>query len=171
MDALGLLRAEIDFMDSGIVEAMALRAEYPVHERFYLGTPHWKLSCMGYRAGWIEPVYIPFLRKFCEHGGMYFVTERLVEADTELLERVRERVLIGVEVAHVKEARGIPIENKAREAQVIESVSAQAKALGLDPGKAADAFRFIIERNKHAQRAFLEDLPLGGAPKHYYVQP
>ncbi|MEU1365204.1 chorismate mutase [Streptomyces sp. NPDC005803] len=56
-------------------------------------------------------------------------------------------------VAAAKWGTGGPVDDPAREQQVLESVARQARAAGADPGETVRVFREQIEANKQVQRA------------------
>lgn len=82
--------------------------------------------------------------------------------------RVAERNDIAHAVAASKFAVQRPIEDSAREDQVLEDKRRQAEALGLDPDDVAGAYRQFIEANKLAQHVdfqhYLLGAPLPPAP-------
>lgn len=63
-----------------------------------------------------------------------------------------ERVLIADQVAAAKYLTGQPIDDPAREQQVLDGVAAQARALGTDPDEVVAVFRDQIEASKIVQR-------------------
>ncbi|MGN5382082.1 chorismate mutase [Streptomyces lasalocidi] len=63
-----------------------------------------------------------------------------------------ERVLISDQVAAAKYRSGQPIDDPAREQQVLDDVAAQARALGTDPAEVVAVFRDQIEASKIVQR-------------------
>lgn len=63
-----------------------------------------------------------------------------------------ERVLIADQVAAAKYGTGQPIDDPVREQQVLDSVAAQATALGADPDEVVHVFRDQIEASKVVQR-------------------
>lgn len=63
-----------------------------------------------------------------------------------------ERVLIADQVAAAKYRTGQPIDDPAREQQVLDGVAAQARALGTDPDEVVAVFRDQIEASKVVQR-------------------
>ncbi len=69
-----------------------------------------------------------------------------------LTDLVVERLRVGDDVAAAKFGTGSPIDDPAREEQVLNQVRAQAAAIGLDPDAAAAFFRDQITASKVVQR-------------------
>jgi chorismate mutase len=67
-----------------------------------------------------------------------------------------ERVLIADQVAAAKYGTGQPIDDPAREQQVLDTAAAQAKALGTDPDEVVAIFRDQIEASKVVQRGLFK---------------
>lgn len=63
-----------------------------------------------------------------------------------------QRLLLADKVAAAKYGTGTPIDDPAREAQILADVRSRAAGLGLDPDNAAAVFRDQIEANKLVQR-------------------
>ncbi|KMS85633.1 chorismate mutase [Streptomyces regensis] len=63
-----------------------------------------------------------------------------------------ERILIADDVAAAKYRTGQPIDDPAREQQVLDGVAAQARALGTDSDEVVGVFRDQIEASKVVQR-------------------
>ncbi|MFF8901250.1 chorismate mutase [Streptomyces lydicus] len=63
-----------------------------------------------------------------------------------------ERLATGDLVAAAKWGTGSPIDDPAREQQVLDAVAEQARQLGADPGVTVRVFRDQIEANKIVQR-------------------
>ncbi|MCP9210596.1 chorismate mutase [Streptomyces cucumeris] len=72
-----------------------------------------------------------------------------------LVERSAERLLTADEVAAAKWGTDSPVDDPARERQVLEDVARQATELGGDPAATVRIFRDQIEANKVVQRALL----------------
>ncbi|GAA4621083.1 chorismate mutase [Saccharopolyspora hordei] len=70
-----------------------------------------------------------------------------------LLHAAAERVATSDQVAAAKWGTDQPIEDPAREQQVLDSVAREAVELGLDPEEAKRVFRDQIEASKVVQRA------------------
>lgn len=69
-----------------------------------------------------------------------------------LTDLVVERLRVSDDVAAAKFGTGSPIDDPAREQQVLDQVRQQAVALGLDPEQAAAFFRDQITASKVVQR-------------------
>ncbi|MEV5101276.1 chorismate mutase [Streptomyces massasporeus] len=63
-----------------------------------------------------------------------------------------QRLLLADKVAAAKYGTGTPIDDPAREAQILTDVRARAAGLGLDPDAVAAVFQDQIEANKLVQR-------------------
>jgi chorismate mutase len=63
-----------------------------------------------------------------------------------------DRVLVSDQVAAAKYGTGQPIDDSAREQQVLDGVADQARALGTDPDEVVRVFRDQIEASKVVQR-------------------
>ncbi|MGX2997116.1 chorismate mutase [Streptomyces sp. JNUCC 64] len=64
-----------------------------------------------------------------------------------------ERLLVADKVAAAKYGTALPIEDPARERQILDDVARRAAALGLDPVNTVAVFRDQIEAGKNVQRA------------------
>ena len=71
---------------------------------------------------------------------------------TSLTELFAERLLLADKVAAAKYGTDLPIDDPARERQILDDVAARAAGLGLDPDSATAVFRDQIEANKLVQR-------------------
>lgn len=72
---------------------------------------------------------------------------------TPVTDLLVERLLLADKVAAAKYGTDTPIDDPAREAQILDDVRARASSLGLEPDAVAAAFRDQIEANKLVQRA------------------
>ncbi|MER7013198.1 chorismate mutase [Saccharopolyspora sp. NPDC000359] len=70
-----------------------------------------------------------------------------------LLRSAAERVATSDQVAAAKWGTGQPIDDPAREQQVLDAVARKSTELGLDPAKSKQIFRDQIEASKVVQRA------------------
>ncbi|MFI6505785.1 chorismate mutase [Nonomuraea typhae] len=70
-----------------------------------------------------------------------------------LVESSLERVRLADKVAAAKWGTTQPIDDPAREKQVLDAVAAQSEGLGIDPAVATRVFRDQIEAGKLVQRA------------------
>ncbi|GAA0940846.1 chorismate mutase [Nonomuraea longicatena] len=70
-----------------------------------------------------------------------------------LVELSLERVRLADKVAAAKWGTTLPIDDPAREKQVLDAVATQSETLGLNPAVATRIFRDQIEANKLVQRA------------------
>ncbi|MFD3503517.1 chorismate mutase [Streptomyces sp. NPDC058676] len=71
---------------------------------------------------------------------------------TPLTDLFAERLLLADKVAAAKYGTDKPIDDPAREQQVLDDVAARAAGLGLDPDAVSAVFRDQIEANKLVQR-------------------
>ncbi|WP_151484038.1 chorismate mutase [Streptomyces albicerus] len=71
---------------------------------------------------------------------------------TSLTELFAERLLLADKVAAAKYGTDLPIDDPARERQILDDVAARAAGLGLDPDSVTAVFRDQIEANKLVQR-------------------
>ncbi|MFE7898143.1 chorismate mutase [Streptomyces sp. NPDC057424] len=71
---------------------------------------------------------------------------------TSVTDLLAQRLLLADKVAAAKYGTATPIDDPAREAQILEDVRARAAGLGLDPDGVAAVFRDQIEANKLVQR-------------------
>jgi chorismate mutase len=69
-----------------------------------------------------------------------------------LTELFAERLLLADKVAAAKYGTEAPIDDPARERQILDDVAARAAGLGLDPDSVTAVFRDQIEANKVVQR-------------------
>ncbi|MFF5982633.1 chorismate mutase [Streptomyces olindensis] len=69
-----------------------------------------------------------------------------------ITELIAQRLLLADKVAAAKYGTDTPIDDPAREAQILDDVRARAAGLGLDPDAVAAVFRDQIEANKLVQR-------------------
>ena len=72
--------------------------------------------------------------------------------NTEIVERLADRVKIAVEIGAVKSRHGRPIEDRNRETRVYYQVRALAEKAGIDPEDVEKVFREIIELCTQAER-------------------
>lgn len=85
----------------------------------------------------------------------------------QLVETSAQRLAIAEQVALAKWDSETPVEDAAREAQVIASAVKTGEAMGLDRGAVSNFYRAQIEANKLVQYSLLADwLRAGRAPAH-----
>jgi chorismate mutase len=85
----------------------------------------------------------------------------------QLVETSAQRLAIAEQVALAKWDSGAPVEDAAREAQVIASATKVGEAMGLDREAVSNFFRGQIEANKLVQYSLLADWHRAGkAPLH-----
>jgi chorismate mutase len=65
--------------------------------------------------------------------------------NTEIIEKLAERVEVARAIAVVKRNHGVPVVDAARERVVLDKARAQAQAHSLDPDGAERVFRAIID--------------------------
>ena len=86
------------------------------------------------------------------------------------METSARRLAIAEQVALAKWDSGTPVEDAAREAQVIASATKAGESRGLDPAWVSNFFRAQIEANKLLQYSLLAEWRrLGKAPDHTQV--
>lgn len=84
-----------------------------------------------------------------------------------LVETSGRRLAIGEQVALAKWDSGMPVEDAAREAQVLASATKAGESRGLDPAWVSNFFKAQIEANKLLQSSLLAEWRrLGKAPDH-----
>jgi chorismate mutase len=104
----------------------------------------------------------------CATGRAY--PQETVDRLRPLVETSAHRLLIAEQVALAKWDSGAPVEDTAREEQVIGGATKVAEARGLDPSSVASFFRAQIEANKLVQYSLLADWRrVGKAPNHMAV--
>jgi chorismate mutase len=81
----------------------------------------------------------------------------------DLLDLMRQRLLIQHEVARFKWHARLPITDAKREQQLLEKVEAQARILGLEPGFTREFFRAQMRAGKLVQQADFDAWQRGGA--------
>jgi chorismate mutase len=86
-----------------------------------------------------------------------------------LLALMQERLRIAEGVARNKWSSGAPIEDPARESEIVEQVGGEAPRYGIDPAIARDFFRAQIEASKIVQRARFEEWRRGNQPRFSQV--
>ena len=87
-----------------------------------------------------------------------------------LVETSARRLAIAEQVALAKWDTGTPVEDAAREAQVVASATNAGESRGLDPAWVSNFFRAQIEANKLLQYSLLAEWRrLGKAPDHTQV--
>lgn len=87
----------------------------------------------------------------------------------DLLRLVRQRLEVAPEVARVKWNTHAPIEDLARERQIVDGVAQAASAHGLDPALAGRFFQAQIDAGKLVQRALHAEWTAAGQPPFEHV--
>ncbi len=77
--------------------------------------------------------------------------DRLDTIDREILARLRDRLDQVARIARLKASRPLLFRDGARETALLSGIEAQARALGLDPFRAAEIFREIIAMSVKVQ--------------------
>jgi len=104
----------------------------------------------------------------CTEGRAYPQNTR--DTLQPLVETSAQRLAIAEQVALAKWDSGTPVEDAAREAQVIASATQAAKSRDLDAAWVSNFFRAQIEANKLVQYSLLAEWRrLGKAPDHMPV--
>ena len=97
-------------------------------------------------------------------------SQRAEDQLQRLVETSAERLAIAEQVALAKWDSGAPVEDEAREAQVISGAIKLGEARGLKSDEVAQFFRAQIEANKLVQYSLLADWRrIGKAPQHQPV--
>ncbi|MCW4048141.1 MAG: chorismate mutase [Candidatus Bathyarchaeota archaeon] len=65
--------------------------------------------------------------------------------NTEIIEKLKERVTVAIEIGEVKKRHGKPVVDKSREEIVLDNVANLASEMGLDPEATRRVFRKIID--------------------------
>ena len=101
----------------------------------------------------------------CTEGRAY--PQKTRDTLQPLVEISAQRLAIAEQVALAKWDSGTPVEDAAREAQVIASATEAAESRGLDAAWVSNLFRAQIEANKLVQYSLLAVWRrLGKAPDH-----
>ncbi len=77
---------------------------------------------------------------------------RISEVDSLILEAVAKRMQLSAEIGEVKAARGLDIEVKDVEKQVLSRARARARELGIDEHVTVQLFQLLVEHSKEEQR-------------------
>lgn len=109
------------------------------------------------RAGDLGPRLDAWLARneaLVDAARVRWLGESARRTDTDhLLDLIARRLALAPAVARAKAARGMPIEDPAREAKVLAGVRARARAAGLDPATVESLFRLQIEFSRRVQQS------------------
>jgi chorismate mutase len=101
----------------------------------------------------------------CTEGRAY--PEHVEDKLQPLVETSAQRLAFAEQVALAKWDSGIPVEDAAREAQVIANATKAGESRGLDPAWVSNFFKAQIEANKLLQNSLLAEWRRQGkAPDH-----
>ncbi len=78
--------------------------------------------------------------------------KKINRLNTEIVEKIAQRVKVAKEIGAVKKRRGLPIVDRGREKRVIEQVKCLALSLGLDADGTERVFRKIIRLCTDAEK-------------------
>ena len=93
--------------------------------------------------------------------------QNTIEQFQPLVEKAAQRIVIAEQVALAKWDTGMPVEDTAREEQVIVSANKAGESRGLDQASVSNFFRAQIEANKLVQYSLLAEWRrVGKAPDH-----
>lgn len=76
---------------------------------------------------------------------------RISEVDDHLIRLMGERRALALEVGRIKEERGLPVMDPAREARVVRQVAERAREAGVDEEMARDVIWRIIASAREVQ--------------------
>jgi cyclohexadienyl dehydratase len=82
----------------------------------------------------------------------WFGAEQRLDATTELVDLLARRLAFMPLVAELKASRGLPLEDREREREVVESAASGARRLGLPETAVVELFRLQIELSKAVQQ-------------------
>ncbi|MFH1064911.1 MAG: chorismate mutase [Nanoarchaeota archaeon] len=79
--------------------------------------------------------------------------EEIDKIDNEIIELVAKRLSVAKEIAKIKKSNNLPVENKAREEEVLKNAINNLKAKGFDDEKfAKELFAVIMQKSKEIQK-------------------
>lgn len=87
---------------------------------------------------------------------------RISEVDGHLIRLMGERRALALEVGRIKEERGLPVMDPAREARVVRQVAERAREAGVDEEMARDVIWRIIASAREVQEGGKAGWPDGG---------
>ncbi len=70
--------------------------------------------------------------------------EEIDRLNEEILDKLRERVMVALRIGEAKRRHGLPVVDRAREERVLDHVDGLAAERGLDPEAVRRVFREII---------------------------
>ena len=80
------------------------------------------------------------------------VRAEISKADTKIIRLIARRQRLAGEIAQIKVAHGLPIHDKERTADVLESVFVQAVESRIDPVSVQKIFEILIAMSEDRQR-------------------
>lgn len=88
----------------------------------------------------------------CEGREIEDLRSMIADVDTRILDAIANRMKLSVEIGRLKSDRGMGIEAKEVEEQVVSRGRTRAGNLGLDPELAEEVLRLLIDYSKREQR-------------------
>ncbi len=79
-----------------------------------------------------------------DENGIEELRKEINRLNTEIVEKIAQRVEVAKAIGTVKKRRGLPIVDRGRETRVIEQVKGLAQSLNLDTDGTERVFREII---------------------------
>jgi chorismate mutase len=135
-------RAELDILGKLIIGSLAERKQYAYNPELYDG--NYPLD--GIHQAIMSEVYKPILRLLCENDRDFELTETVRRIDREAMSLLQKRLLKAYDVAAYKIKHNIPIPNKEREEEVLNTAEKNSKESHLDPKIGRLATEIIIEK-------------------------
>lgn len=84
--------------------------------------------------------------------------DKINNIDLKILNLIKERQEVVIDVAKYKIANNMPILQSDREREVINARCVIARSLGLDEGFVTDLFELIMETSKNKQKEIIENV-------------
>ncbi|MCI0339592.1 MAG: bifunctional chorismate mutase/prephenate dehydrogenase [Planctomycetales bacterium] len=97
------------------------------------------------------------------------IRDRLDALDGRLVDLLAERAALAAEAAEAKARGGLPLYDRAREAELLEGVERRAAARGLPPGLAGDVLRRLLAESTRVQADWNRRRGAGGAPRRIAI--
>jgi chorismate mutase / prephenate dehydrogenase len=94
---------------------------------------------------------------------------RIDELDREVLELLAKRMRVVADMAAVKRAQGVPIQDPQRERELLDDRGERAQSLGLAPGSIESIYREIMLASRDYQAMLGAAASTRGAPKEVAI--
>ncbi len=88
--------------------------------------------------------------------GIPSLRDEIDRIDRELIKLVGRRLRSSVEIARIKQVKGLAMRSPDREEELVEEAMDDARLLGFDPEYAAELMRLVLEHSRRAQQVALE---------------